>query len=603
MRRNDEQRQGCRRLWLASAGLVASLLLLLVTGGSASANGCAQPHPFSYGLSLGPAYWQLPSGASATFQATGGVGPMKVGQEIAFKVVCGPNAGTTRRETAKLHPESQTPGVPSAYFAYIDRKGSGTDLISTTTRSSSGRSVTATISVAWSPPIDCGQPLPKLGYLLALQCKLAQAKPLVDTVLKVGECAVGVLTFLAPEAKLANLVQDADKAATVELLARDAAVSSPVAKFAFDLAQIQKNGIVSFAQLRSSLEDAHSLPSFLHNIASLLGAVPSFEASRIALDVANLIGLGPCVDLLSKIITTPAHPSIGATSIARAPTLIPGRTYRVDLRPQPTARLAAPGETQTGGVCPMWAGKWWRLHLQAGDTVSVSWTDRSPSSGFYQYLIFSPNTTDQTVTAEANNNHQLQFVNSASNSGSGTFSAASSGSYPFIIGDGCPSTSGPFQFVVNVTHASSAGPGATTIAAAPALIPGHSYLLDLRSQPTARLAAPGETQTGGVCPMWAGEWWRLNLQAGDTVSVSWTVSSPSSGFYQYLIFSPNTTDQTVNLEANNNQQLQFVNSAGNSESGTFSAASSGSYPFIIGDGCPSTSGPFQFVVQVTAGHA
>src|ERR1700694_2325798 len=63
-----------------------------------------------------------------------------------------------------------------------------------------------------------------------------------------------------------------------------------------------------------------------------------------------------------------------------------------------------------------------------------------------------------------------------------------------------------------------------------------------------------------------------------------------------------TTDATVNDEANNNQQLQFVNSSRNSGSGSYIVAASGSYPFIIGGGCPSTSGPFQFVVQVTPGH-
>jgi hypothetical protein len=144
----------------------------------------------------------------------------------------------------------------------------------------------------------------------------------------------------------------------------------------------------------------------------------------------------------------------------------------------------------------------------------------------------------------------------------------------------------------------SVASGATTIAATPALVPGHTYLVDLRRHATARLAAPGETQDGGLCPMWAGEWWHLNLRAGDTVSVSWTVMSPSAGFYQYLVFSPDTTDQNVNDRANNNQQLQFAHSDSRSGSASFSAPTAGSYPFIIGDGCPSTSGPFRFVVRV-----
>lgn len=141
--------------------------------------------------------------------------------------------------------------------------------------------------------------------------------------------------------------------------------------------------------------------------------------------------------------------------------------------------------------------------------------------------------------------------------------------------------------------------GATTIAAAPILVPGHKYSVNLLTAVTAPLVPPGDgPQDGGVCPMWAGEWWKLKLRAGENVSVNWSYSSPASGFYQFLVFSPSTTDRNVLNRANQNDQVQFVNSDSSPASGSFTVQATGTYPFIIGDGCPSTSGPFQFVVQV-----
>jgi hypothetical protein len=98
----------------------------------------------------------------------------------------------------------------------------------------------------------------------------------------------------------------------------------------------------------------------------------------------------------------------------------------------------------------MWAGEWWKLKLKAGATVSVTWSYSSPASGFYQFLVFSPSTTDANVLNESNEGDQVQFVNSESSPASGSFTVTQAGAYPFIIGDGCPSTSGPFQFTVNI---------------------------------------------------------------------------------------------------------------------------------------------------------
>ena len=127
---------------------------------------------------------------------------------------------------------------------------------------------------------------------------------MVHTAFEVGECAVGVAAFLAPEAKIADLILDADRASTAIELGEEVGVATPLAQFVLDLKRIQDDGIVSFSQLKATLEDAHSLPDFLHNLASLLGSLSkahSGDVSEIALDVADLTGLGPCVELLAKI--------------------------------------------------------------------------------------------------------------------------------------------------------------------------------------------------------------------------------------------------------------------------------------------------------------
>ena len=196
--------------------------------GKARSSGCAAATPHGPGINLSPPNAELPVGSTASFEATvsaAGVVPQS-GRGVKFKVICGPNTGRSATRNTAVHSNTGS-GVPSAYFMDADKGGPGTDLISATTTTSGHKTESATISVLWSPPVDCGQPLKKLGYLLALQCKLAAAKPLVRTVLEVGQCAVGVATFLAPAAKLAKLVQAADKAASAEKLAKDVGASTP----------------------------------------------------------------------------------------------------------------------------------------------------------------------------------------------------------------------------------------------------------------------------------------------------------------------------------------------------------------------------------------
>ena len=284
---------------------------------------CPKPQPLAKGLALMPSSGELPLGASATFVASGGVLPLKVGKtEVTFQVVCGPDASESRPAPAqvRLHQTSYTPGVPSAYFTLTNRGAPGTDLISATTTNALGQEVRATASVQWVKPVPCGQPLPKLGYLRALQCKLAAARTLVATVLQTGSCALGVATFFVPVGKIAKLLDEAGAVATAGELARGAALSTPVAKLVFDLRQLADEGVpgISLLDIKNTFEDAKSAPAFLQAVVSLVSKLANFSKaniSDIALDVADLTGLEPCVELLAKIVgTTAPRPTVPGPS-------------------------------------------------------------------------------------------------------------------------------------------------------------------------------------------------------------------------------------------------------------------------------------------------
>jgi alpha-tubulin suppressor-like RCC1 family protein len=300
-------------------------------------------------LTLSPPNGELPIGASAQFVADGPIPPLPLNEKAQATVICGPDARQSQQVTVQTYGNSPSPGVPMAYFTITNQGGAGTDLISVTVGSGADKVGPATISVTWAPPVDCGQPLQDLGYLLALQCTVAKAKPLVDTVLKVGDCAVGVASFLAPAAKLAklvSLVKTAGSAETAEKLAAVAAVNTPVAQFALDLKRINDKGIISFRQLASTLEDAKDLADFLRNFAHLLGNIASsVDVSGIALDVANLTGLGSCVELLAKVVTYGA-PVITSTQL---PAGIVGQLYTTTLT---TADHRAGVWTITSGQLP-----------------------------------------------------------------------------------------------------------------------------------------------------------------------------------------------------------------------------------------------------------
>ena len=567
-----------RILWLAIPISAAALLLLLLAAGSALASGCGQAKPHGGGILLAPPNGELPVGATATFQATvveAGVVP-RAGREVTFKVICGPNTGQEApREKTVAHPETGS-GVPTAYFTYTDRKGAGTDLISATTTSASGKTETATISIAWSPPIDCGEPLQKLGFVLALQCRLAAAKPLVDTVLDVGQCAIGVAAFLAPEAKLADLLQDVDKVASAEELATDVGASTPLAKFAFDLAQLQKTGIVSFSQLKDTLEDAHSLPEFLRNIANLLGAIPSADVSQIALDVANLTGLGRCVDLLSKILAPAPVPAPGpapGSSIATAESVVLGQEESGDTG---TTLYDVYG----GGSCGSENGEYWKVALTAGDQVTTDW---GSSSDYVTGLdIWPPGTTDQNIESMGSDGRVAWSSIGDNGQQQSTFTADVSGEYVVVFDDSCGDP-GPYQFTITA----QAAPAGSSIATALPVVLGQEESGDTGTTPY------DQWDGGGSCGSESGEYWKVALTAGDQVTIDW---GSSSDYVTGLdIWPPDTTDQNIESMASDERVAWFSIGDDGQQQSTFAVDASGDYVVVFDDSC-GDPGPYQFSI-------
>jgi hypothetical protein len=96
--------------------------------------------------------------------------------------------------------------------------------------------------------VDCNEPVHELGYLVALECavKKVVASRMVRTLLKFGQCALGLVSFFAPEAKVLGLVKDAGAASSAAELAKQVGTATPPAQVVMDLKQISETGVVSW---------------------------------------------------------------------------------------------------------------------------------------------------------------------------------------------------------------------------------------------------------------------------------------------------------------------------------------------------------------------
>ena len=312
---------------------------------------------------------------------------------------------------------------------------------------------------------------------------------------------------------------------------------------------------------------------------------------------------------LEKSGSSPSVQPSGSARIATAPVVVPGVIYHEDVSKPPTAQLNPQHYPHGGGVCDMWAGRWWKLSMRAGETATIAWEVFAPASGFYQTIIFPPSTMDSNVIAVDLAKHHLfgdsnvpgLWSHSSSSSGVITLYARQTATYPFIIGDGCPSVDGPLSFKVAISKPPPSGSasGGATIATAPVVVAGIVYHEDVSKPPTAQLDPQHYPHDGGVCDMWAGKWWKLGVRAGNTVTITWNVIPPASGWCQTIIFPSTTTDQNVIHVDLAQRRLVWSHSDSSSATATFHVPQTATYPFIIGSGCPSADGPLTFRVRIT----
>jgi hypothetical protein len=291
---------------------VVVTLGLLVGGGGAAARAAERCDAAKPGLlSLTPSGVQLPIGGSVTLAAS--VLFAKGSSKVDFSVVCGPDAGKVpgRTGSTRRRPDAVDPNVREAYFTFANRGATGTDVIEATARSPlTGKALRVTSVVTWQTPVDCASA--QLGFLATLDCAAQRSEPVVARMLagarSVVNCAVGVGSFLVPETKLAllaDLFRDGAGADKITAVARDA--SGPARKLVDDLIGMRDAdpGLAKGRKLYDLFKDAKSLSGLLHNLQGLLGDFTAGDLGELGRDVANLLGVGSCLDLIGRIVHAP----------------------------------------------------------------------------------------------------------------------------------------------------------------------------------------------------------------------------------------------------------------------------------------------------------
>lgn len=277
-------------------GLVAAVVWGFATVPVASARGCSTGTDDGGSLlALSPApnlSPTMPVGGTVQIVAT----PLVGGHGHVEFTVCGTNS----RPGAARPLDETFPGLSgprSATLTYSDTKpGSDTILASYV---HGGHTVTATTSVRWArPATGCPIGLPRL--LQALGC--TSAGRFVATAYNTGGC----LSSFALAGKLVKLLKLADAGK----LARGLAADSALANLAHDMVELEEDG-VSFKTLVKTARDAHSVKDFVSSLASLMKDIAkSGDANQVALDLADVTGLKPCVNLLvGSVGPTPPPPA------------------------------------------------------------------------------------------------------------------------------------------------------------------------------------------------------------------------------------------------------------------------------------------------------
>jgi hypothetical protein len=135
---------------------------------------------------------------------------------------------------------------------------------------------------------------------------------MVKTILQVGECSVGVATFFVPAAKLTRLFDLVKASKSVAFLNGPKTSEQPLARLLYDLYHAYgmeydasaREGFRSFAELEGTFTHLSTAAELMRDLPNIWIAIRQADISEVALDVANLTGLKPCVELLAKAVAT-----------------------------------------------------------------------------------------------------------------------------------------------------------------------------------------------------------------------------------------------------------------------------------------------------------
>lgn len=261
------------------------------------------------------------------------------------------------------------------------------------------------------------------------------------------------------------------------------------------------------------------------------------------------------------------------SSLAAALTVVPG---------QPTTGTTAttPYNVYGGGSCGPEEGQYWLVSLTAGERLTITWES---SGDFVTGLdIWPPGTTDYTISSSS----RLGWYSIGSGGRQqSSFTAGTTGLYPIVFDDSCGQP-GPYRFTATIQ------PGATgsTIANAAAVAPDQ--------QETGNTDVMAYTAHGpGSCGPQQGQYWRLALNAGDTVTVNW--GSAANYVMGFDIWPVGTTDANITSQ----QRLAWFSIGyGGQQQSRFQAPTSGVYPLVFDDSC-GQPGPYTFTVRIVLAPA
>jgi len=211
---------------------------------------------------------------------------------------------------------------------------------------------------------------------------------------------------------------------------------------------------------------------------------------------ARLIGLA----LVSLDAASAARRGSGGSSIASAPKL-------------PLGRFVNSGWVNQPG------GEFWRVPVRTGDRLVIDYGVASHACDVVRVDIFAPRVTDYTLgssspVAEDENSGKSELVWIAPISGKWT-----------IRFDECSTNAYRFRGTLTSAHLPSAL-GARSIAGA-------------RSLPLARTYASGWVNQP------AGEYWRLNVRAGNRVAIDFAVVGRTCDVARVDVFAPTVSDYTL----------------------------------------------------------